>query len=495
MERVFKDQFIAAGVDGYNSIKQNRIDQRISEMIRTQLEAHRMQDQNFESALSHLAKMRVFLSSPENILGTMRTKHGEIAEHLEVHVRNAKNVLSGFKEVATFDGVGRTAPEDFLLNGIKIQSKFINGTNNTLSHVFSHFQTYKDDSIQYMIPKDQFAVIEQIRNGQNPGALSNKTVRAILSKIKELEATSGKSFDELVKPSISDYDDVQLGKVFETVSKHQDDLIDQNHEMKKKIDQKAKSDKQAAQAARGPSLGEGVKVAGGAAVVSATITTLTGVYSKIKSGKKIDEFDAQDWKELGLEASKSGGKAFVSAGSIYALTNLTALSAPFAGAVTSAAIGVGTLINRYMDGEIDADEVVTEGQVLCFEAGVVAIGAVVGQALIPVPGLGAVIGTIATNLIWQFTKGKLGEREEKLKKVLDAYYEQLSEKADAAYRSLVDQINKTYARFQSLVDAAFDLEMNTAALAAASIVLAEEMGVDSNDIIHNHDELDAYFLL
>ena len=137
----------------------------------------------------------------------------------------------------------------------------------------------------------------------------------------------------------------------------------------------------------------------------------------------------------------------------------------------------------------------TEGQVLCFEAGVVAIGAVVGQALIPVPGLGAVIGTIATNLIWQFTKGKLGEREEKLKKVLDAYYEQLSEKADAAYRSLVDQINKTYARFQSLVDAAFDLEMNTAALAAASIVLAEEMGVDSNDIIHNHDELDAYFLL
>lgn len=494
MERIFEDQFIAAGVDGFNTIKQQRIDQQIIEVIRTQFEAHRIQNQNFESALSHLATMREFLSAPENILGTIRTKHGEVAEHLEVGIRNAKNVLNGFKEVGTFEGVGRMAPEDFLLNGVKIQSKFINGTNNTLSHVFSHFKTYQDDSIQYMIPKDQFSIIEQIRNGEIPDSLSGKSVRAILNKITQLETASGKSFDDLVKPSISDYGDVQLGKVFETVSKHQDDLIDQNHKLKREIDQKAELDKQAAQAARGPSLSEGMKVAGGAAVVSAAITTLSGVYSKVKSGKKLEDFDAGDWKELGLEGAKSGGKAFVSAGSIYALTNLTALSAPFAGAVTTAAIGVGMLVNRYVDGEIDADEVVTEGQVLCFEAGVAAIGAVVGQALIPVPVVGAILGTVATSLIWQFTKDKLGEREEELKKVLDTYFDQLSKKADEAYHAVIQQINEKYARFHSLVDAAFDFEMNAATLAAASIELAKEIGVESKKIIHNHDELDAFFL-
>lgn len=443
----------------------------------------------------HLAKTRRFLSAPENILGTMRTKHGEIAEHVEVHIRNAKSVLHGLKEVATFDGVGRTAPEDFILNGVKIQSKFINGTTNTLNHVFKHLQTYQDESIQYMIPKDQFAIIEQIRHGQIPESLSKKSVQAILQKIAQLEQESGKSFSDLVKPSISDYNEVQLGKVFETISKHQDDLVDQNHKIKQNIDQQAKRDQQAAQAKRGPSVGEGLKVAGGAAVVAATISTLSGVYVKIKSGKKLEAFEAEDWKELGLNASKSGGKTFVSAGSIYALTNMTALSAPFAGAVTSAAMGIGELTNRYIAGEIDADEVVTEGQVLCFEAGVAAIGGAVGQTLIPIPGLGAVIGTITANLLWQFTKGKLGEREEELKKVLNRYSDELLAKIDQTYRDLIEQINSTYARFNSLVDAAFDVSANTAVLAAASVELAEAIGVDSQKIIRNHEELDAFFLL
>lgn len=494
MDRVFKDQFIAAGVDGFNSLKQSRIDEQVAKIVRDQMASHQTQNLNFESALTNFAKVRQFLSTPENILGTMRTKHGEVAEHLEVHVRNAKNVLMGIKPSATFEGVGRTAPEDFILNGIKIQSKFINGTNNTLSHVFNHFQTYQDGSIQYMIPKDQFAVIEQIRSGQIPDSLSNKSVQAILNKINQLELTSGRSFDELCKPSISNYDEVQLGKVFETVSKHQDDLIDQNHEMKQRIDQKAKDDKRVAQASRGPSVGEGLKVAGGAAAASAVITTLSGVYSKLKSGKKFEDFDAEDWKELGWDASKSGGKAFITAGSIYALTNLTALSAPFAGAVTSAAMGIGTLTNRYLAGEIDADEVITEGQVLCFEAGVAAIGGAIGQALIPVPGLGAVIGAMTMNFVWQLTKGKLGEREAELKQLLDHYSDSLHRKLDDAYRDIINQINSKYARFNSLVDAAFDLEANAASLAAASIVFAEEMGVESNKIIRNHDELDAFFL-
>lgn len=495
MTRVYIDQFISAGIDGFNTVKQARIDQEIARIVKEQFAAQKIQDQRFEQALMYFAKTRQFLSSPENILGTMRTKHGEVAEHLEVHIRNAKSVLVGLKEVATFEGVGRTAPEDFILNGIKIQSKFINGTSNTLSHVFKHLQTYKDGSIQYMIPKDQYAIIEQIRSGQIPASLSDKSVQAILKKITELEQASGKSFSDLVKPSISDYGDVQLGKVFDTISKHQDDLVDQNHEIKQQIDKKAKSDQRAAHTKRGPSVGEGVKVAGSAAVISATLSTLGGVYSKIKSGKKLEDFEAEDWKELGLDASKSGSKAFVSAGSIYALTNMTALSAPFAGAVTSAAMGVGELTNRYLAGEIDADEVVTEGQVLCFEAGVAAIGGAIGQGLIPIPGLGAVVGTMTANLLWQFTKGKLGEREAELKRVLDRYSNELLEKIDQTYRDLIEQINHTYSRFHSLVDAAFDVSVNTSVLAAASIELAEALGVESNKIIHNHEELDAFFLL
>ncbi|MCK2156187.1 hypothetical protein [Exiguobacterium sp. 17-1] len=494
MEQVFKDQFIAAGVDGFNSIKQNQINSQIENIVKDQLRAQTQQDLNFENALIHLSKMRHFLSSPQNILGTIRTKHGEVAEHLEVNVRNAKSTLLGLKNNATFDGVGRTAPEDFLLNGVKIQSKFINGTNNTLSHVFKHVQTYRDSSIDYMIPKDQYAVIEQIRGGAIPESLSAKSAQTILNKVNELESVTGRPFSELCHPSISNYDEVQLGKVFETVTNHHDDLIDQNHEIKQEIDRQAKNDTKSANALRGPSLNEGVKVAGSAAAVTASISLLKGMYTKIKSGKKLSDFDASDWKELGLDAGKSGAKAGITAGSIYTLTNVTSLSAPFAGAVTSAAFGMGALFKSYNAGDIAADEVVTEGQLICFEAGVTAVGAALGQALIPVPVLGAIIGTIATDFIWQFAKGKLGEKEKALKKILDDYSASLLHQIDQAYHQLIARIEATFSRYNSLLDAAFDLEANSASLAAASIELAKSLNVSETKILHNHAELDQFFL-
>ena len=60
---------------------------------------------------------------------------------------------------ATKDGVGRTAPEDYRVNGVAVQSKYINGTNNSLSHVLEHLEKYKDinfgqDGSYYVIPKD-----------------------------------------------------------------------------------------------------------------------------------------------------------------------------------------------------------------------------------------------------------------------------------------------------------------------------------------------------
>ncbi|MCQ4089148.1 hypothetical protein [Exiguobacterium sp. LL15] len=494
MDQTIKDQFIASGVDGFNAFKQSYLNNQIDQIIKDQLKSQSQQDINFENALIHLSKMRQFLSSPQNILGTLRTKHGEVAEHLEVNVRNAKNTLLGLNADATFDGVGRTAPEDFILNGVKIQSKFINGTGNTLSHVAKHLQTYQDSSIDYMIPKDQFALIEQIRNGIVPESLSAKSAQSILNKVNKLEALSGRSFSDMCHPSISNYDEVQLGKVFETVTNHQDDIVDQNHEIKKEIDRKAKEKTKATNAMRGPSVGEGLKVAGSAATVTASLSLFKGLYSKKKEGKALSHLNSEDWKELGLDAGKNGLRAGITAGSIYTLTNTTALSAPFAGAVTSAAFGMTSLFKQYYAGEIEADEVLTEGQIICFEAGVTAIGAALGQTLIPIPLLGAVIGTVATDFIWKFAKGKLGQREEALKKVLDAYSDSLLRQMDSAYRQLIEKINATFSRYHSLIDAAFDMEANSASIAAASIELAEELNVPSSNILHNHEELDAFFL-
>ncbi|WP_313122882.1 hypothetical protein, partial [Exiguobacterium sp.] len=88
----------------------------------------------------------------------------------------------------------------------------------------------------------------------------------------------------------------------------------------------------------------------------------------------------------------------------------------------------------------------------------------------------------------------LGQREEALKKVLDAYSDSLLRQMDAVYRQLIEKINATFARYHSLIDAAFDMEANSASLAAASISLAEALDVSSSKILHTHEELDDFFL-
>lgn len=491
---VWKDQVTAAGIEGFNHWKTQSIAKQLDQIIKEKLQSQQQQNVNFENALSHMMKMRQFLSDPKNILGSQQTKHGEVAEHLEVNIRNAWAALMGQREVATFDGVGRTAPEDFIMDGIKYQSKFINGTNNTLKHVLDHFGKYQDTSMNYSIPKDQYKIIEAIRAGNAPEGLSDKSIRAILQKVEELERQTGRSFRDLVKPSISDYSEAQLGKAGETVSKHQDQIVDENQKIQDDIQKDAKEKAKAVEARKGPSVGEGLKVAGTAAAIAASLNTITVIYSKVKSGKKIQDFDVDDWSEIGLSSAKAGAKGGVTAGSIYALTNLTTLPTPFAGAVTSAAMGLSSLLTDLKKENITMDEFVTQGQVLCIEAGIAATGGAIGQMLIPIPVLGSIIGTVTANFIWGFAKEKLGARELELQKKLNAYTESILAKVDQAYHEIINKINQTYARFNSLIEAAFDPNANSAVLAAASVDLAVELGVDKKKILKNDEDLDTFFL-
>jgi hypothetical protein len=326
-------------------------------------------------------------------------------------VRNAWAALKGQSEVATFDGVARTAPEDFILDGIKYQSKFINGTNNTLKHVLDHFDKYKDSSMNYSIPKDQYKIIEAIRSGHAPSNLNDKSIRATFQKVEEIERQSGRNFQDIVRPSVSNYSEAQLGTVGETVTKHQDQIVDENQRIQDEIQKDAREKTKSIEAKKGPSIGEGFKVAGTAAAIAASLNTITVIYSKVKKGKKIQDFDKDDWKEIGISSASAGAKGGVTARSIYALTNLTSLSAPFAGAVTSVAMGLSFLLADLNKDQISLDEFVTQGQVICIEAGIAATGGAIGQMLIPIPVLGSVIGTVTANFVWGFAKDKLGARE------------------------------------------------------------------------------------
>lgn len=467
----FQDQVQSAFVDDINIRR-----------AASEIKNLNMQDISFNEAAKHIDTVRDFIGKPENILGNPSTKHGEIAEQVEVCIRNARDVLEGKVATATFDNVGRLAPEDYIIDSLAVQSKFINGTNNGLSHVMNHMEKYSQfgrDGSYYHIPKDQYKIIDNIRQGKNIDGLNAKSVQAIKDKIAEIEAKSGQPFDKVVRPGISDYAEVQQGQVTQTLDDHQESLEKRNEEIKDNI----RKDHHA-------NLNEGLKAAGTAAAVGAAISLGSTLYSKYKAEDKNilnGDFDSDDWKELGLSALKGGAVGAVTGASVYALTNCAGLSAPLAGAFVTATKGINQLVQDYYNNLITFDEFQVNSIFLCADSAGVGLATIAGQMLIPIPVVGSVIGALAGKIVCKV----LFEEDKKLAQKMEDSMSKVISKADQAYETVVKKINDEFDKISSLRELAFDVSINVS-IVESSIALARAHNVPEHKILKNEDDLYKY---
>ena len=444
------------------------------------------QDIAFNLASEQVSKIRDFIARPENILGSMATKHGEIAEQVEVGIRNAQQAMTETLQDsvdfrATFDGVGRTASADYLIDGVEIQSKFINGVRNNLDHVLKHLEKYPDfasDKASYHIPKDAWQTVRDIMDGNPPEELSEKTINAIRTNIEQIETVTGRPFDSVIQPGVSDYADVQPGKIDETLDSHDRVLKEQNQNRKESIVDEHQ-----------PSLHEAMRATAMGAAVGGAVALGTTIYQKYRSGKSIfkGEFTGEDWSELGVDAAKGMAIGGVSAGTIYALTNHAAMSAPFAGALVTAAKGVGSLACSLQEGEIDNDEFIDLALIVCAESAIVGAMTVAGQALIPVPILGALVGSISGKFLVSVAKNLNGKAAQALQQRMEDFNRRLS----AFEQQTLDRILTEFTALGDLTSAAFNVETNCQLL-TASVTLARAWGVDEHVIIKDVDDLDAF---
>lgn len=455
------------------------------------------QDEALEASLRQVSKIREFLGDESHILGRADTKHGEIAEHVEVGIRNARSLLEQKEAIATMEGVGRTAPEDYLIGGVDVQSKFLNGTNNTLKSVLGHMEEYQyfgRDGSYYHIPEDQYEIAIKIHSGSTVDGLNEKSIAAIRDKIREIEQESGKSFGEVVRPAISRYDEVQKGVVFKTVDGHEEALQTRNEDLKGEIRQKSEAERGSVAAEHGPSWAEAGKVGAIGAGIGAAFGVGLCIYKKHKDGRRLADFDSDDWKDVGVEFTKGGVKGGVSGVAIYGITNFTNVGAPLASAFVSATFGITSLAKSYIEGGISLDQFSEQGQALCFDTGVVALGATVGQALIPIPIVGTLIGSFAARTLLSIAKDTLGEETKKLQEKFDREYQALLARLDQAYRIAVQEIVEKYERLGGITRMAFDFEKNAIFRLEASVALAREHQVEEKQILKNVEDVDAFIL-
>ncbi len=170
------------------------------------------------------------------------------------------------------------------------------------------------------------------------------------------------------------------------------------------------------------------------------------------------------------------------------------MSAPLAASFVSASFGVSSLYSSYKKGEITAEEMVEQGEILCFDTTLNLLGSTIGQTLIPVPYLGAVIGSIAANVLGGIIKNELNAREKELLRISNIRYKENLQKLDEQLAKEIMTIVKRMKFMWGLSRMAFNYNLNATLRFEASQKLAVAHGVPSNKILTCEDDVDEYFV-
>lgn len=424
------------------------------------------------SALREMQAVRDFVGAPSRILGSDATKHGEIAEQVNVGIRRAADALSGRAPSATFEGVGRFAPTDFRMDGMDIQSKYYRGLSDSLRGVLEHSRKHPDFSGGYQIPRDQYAQMESLNRTGVAEGISEKSANAVRDKLDALRQSTGKSPDEIIRPGETDYAEVQKGRVKDTIR-------DRENGMRQ---------------ASGPSLSGLGKASALGAAVGGGVALTQALWAKYREGKNpfSGQFSAQDWRDVGVSSARGGGGGAIAGGALYLITNSTKLSAPAAGAVVSGLIGIGSLLSQYAAGQIDGGQFVEMSQIVAADAAIVGLATVAGQAVIPIPVLGALIGSVGGKLVASAIQSGLGDSERALTARLAAYEKSARARLDAQFSAIIQDMDAYFGNLERLAETAFDETVNANLRLQASAEFAESVGVPDYLILRGAEDLDAF---
>jgi hypothetical protein len=374
-----------------------------------------------------------------------------------------------------------------VLGDTPVQSKYINGARRTLNHVIKHkakYPEYGDSGGFYHVPEDQYETIREVLESKTHDRLSLNTIERIREKVQAIENEFGRPIDDVLRPGHSEYGDVQLGKIDETIDQEVEELEEVQEEKIEEI-----------RAEVGPSLSEGLKATAAGAAVGAGLQITGVLYQKYRSEGKNPfrgDLSADDWKELGIASGKGGATGGISGGGLYLMTNYSDMAAPFAAAVVSSGLAVGRLGHQYSQGDIEFEQFVDLSHIACTEAACVAVGTGIGQTLIPIPILGGVVGSTSAKVLTSLTKGHLEQREEDLIRRLEQSYNEFQQRIDEQQKARLADIEAEMAWLGDVTEAAFDPELNASLLLQRSVDLARAHDVPEENVIEDAAGVDDF---
>lgn len=226
-----------------------------------------------------------------------------------------------------------------------------------------------------------------------------------------------------------------------------------------------------------PTLREGGTAALTAAATASGTAFVLAVVAKRREGKRLSEFSERDWIDLAGETGSGFGKGGVRGLSIYALTNFTATSAAVASSIVTTSFSIAEQTNKLRRDQIDELEFIENSELI---------------ATIPIPVLGAVIGTTVGTVMYRAVASSLTKREAALIECYLAEQRTLDEQLAAEYQAILEKLDQSMSDYLGLLERAFSPDVQVALV--GSVKLAAELGVASDEILDSDEKVDAYFL-
>lgn len=454
------------------------------------LTALRQQDTNLRDALDSLeqAIRTIDLEVVATNRGGTKGMHGFIAEVADVGVGNARSQILG--EGSIYEWVNDNGPADLMRAGVAIQEKFVaSGGRFGLGAIEQHAQKYPDfvaNGGKYRIPSDHFDVIQKLR-GMSPKEAGTLLTRSgdgpsftDWERVQTFFDESAVTFESL-EGSHLEYSEVQRGAYGSTLAAEKDALGTTDQSRREEAFHRSQ-----------PRLREGVKVTLAAAAVEGGTAFVLALVAKRRGGTRLQELTSDDWLDIAGDTGFGVVQGGIRGMSLYSLTNFTATPAAVASSIVTAAFGIAEQANKLRRGEIGELEFIENAELVSLEAAVSALSSCVGQALIPVPVLGAVIGNTVGTVMYQAVSSCLSEQEAALIERFLAEQQALDGRLAAEYQELVEALEARMTAYLGLLEQAFSPDPDIALL--GSVALALSLGVSGEDVLDSEEKTLAYFL-
>lgn len=316
---------------------------------------------------------------------------------------------------------------------------------------------YGDKWTDYLAESDHIVPIEKVYNDSADNSwISNEDIKNIANGDDNIEIVSRKFNNAKRSRTNEDFvnDNGYLEKTGIVLSDEgKEAAISHGKNAQSSINKKAK--KVSAQNAISTSHNAGVKAAKTATIHGATISGLMNISSFLKGDKTFDEA----LEDTALETGKAAASGYAISASLTSITHtLESSSSKFMNQIASANVPAkivdaimitGTSIVRYCNGEISTQDCIIEIGERGLTAATAGYSMTVGQALIPIPvvgaAIGALIGSMATSSVYNQLVNELKNRQlrQRERERIIAECKKTAEE-ERAYRAELEEYLKKY---------------------------------------------------